>query len=137
MALKGKGKGQRPGSLAKRIYAQHFEERYRQPRTDLEKHRQNFERIEELAAEQPGPLDRVLGYVLGSFFADDSQSEWGNHSPGSLAGKGFFIHAKGYAANYKAERRVQAEQEHSERVLAKLEADAAQFQRERAERRPN
>jgi hypothetical protein len=125
-----------PGSLAKRLYVQHFERRYRKPRTNLDRYGTDFEKIEELAAEQPGSPDRVLAYVFRSFFADDSQTEWGQHSPATLAGeKGFSRHARGYAEDYAAEWRVQSEREHTDRVLANIEANEERCRRERAEMR--
>lgn len=119
------------------MYAERFDERYGKPRTNLERHEQDFVKLEDLAAQQPGPLEKALAYVLDSFFADDSQVTWGSHSPGTLAKKGFFIHVRGYAEEHEAVRRAQLEREHSAKVHDKLEADAAQWQRERAEARQN
>jgi hypothetical protein len=125
--------GSEPGSLAKSMYAKFFEERYGKARTNLDRYGKHFEQIGEHARRQPGNVGQVLQYVYRRFFADDSQVEYGQHSPATLAGKGFFRHISGYAEEHEAERRVQLEREHSDKVHAKLEADTAQWRRERAE----
>jgi len=125
--------GSEPGSLAKSMYAKFFEERYGKARTNLDRYGKHFEQIGEHARRQPGNVGQVLQYVCRRFFADDSQVEYGQHSPATLAGKGFFRHVSGYSEEHEAERRVQLEREHSDKVHAKLEADEEQWRRERAE----
>jgi hypothetical protein len=122
-----------PGSLAKSMYAECFQKRYGKPRTNLDRYGERFERIEELASQQPGTVDKALAYVYRAFFADASQVDYGQHSPATLTGKGFFRHVSGYAEDHEAERRRQLEREHSDEALAKLEADEAQWRKERAE----
>jgi len=122
-----------PGSLAKSMYAECFQKRYGKPRTNLDGYGEHFEKIEQLASQQPGTADKVLAYVYRAFFADRSQVDYGQHSPATLAGKGFFIHVRGYAEEHEAARRVQLERERSDKVHAKLDANEAEWRRGRAE----
>jgi len=122
-----------PGSLAKSMYAECFQKRYGKPRTNLDRYGERFERIEELASQQPGTVDKALAYLYRAFFADASQVDYGQHSPATLAKTGFSRHVSGYAEEHEAERRRRLEREDSDKVLAKLEADEEQWQRERAE----
>jgi hypothetical protein len=126
-----------PGSLAKRMYAEHFLRRYGKPRSNLDTYGGDFVQIEAHARQQPGTVGQVLKHVYRSFFADASQVAYGQHSPATLAGKGFFRHVRGYAEEHEAVRLVQLGREHSDKVHDKLEADAAQWQRDRAEARQN